>query len=143
MFPLPRFVHRSFIPAIAWFLIATALLCMPGSNLPKEDWLDKIYFDKWAHIGVFGLMVLLFCAPIRNRSMRTHQKKKAFANIAMLGITYGILIEFIQLSFIPHRAFDVWDIAADIIGCIAAYIWAMKRFIKKIGPDRNRGRNQN
>ncbi|MEO7394031.1 MAG: hypothetical protein ABIU11_03765, partial [Chitinophagaceae bacterium] len=57
----------SFIPAIAWIIISTLLLIIPGSALPKENWLGKIWFDKWVHIGMFSIMVFLCCWAIQKK----------------------------------------------------------------------------
>ena len=36
----------AFIPAIAWFITSFILLTLPGSDIPKYNFLEKIYFDK-------------------------------------------------------------------------------------------------
>lgn len=51
-----------------------------------------------------------------------------FLLITVSAIAYGIVIEFIQRDFIPNRSFDVWDIAADIVGSIIAFIWCRKKW---------------
>ncbi len=49
-----------FIPAIFWFMATTVLLILPGPDIPSVGFLDKIYFDKWVHAGLFGGMTFLF-----------------------------------------------------------------------------------
>jgi VanZ family protein len=44
------------------------------------------------------------------------------------GIVYGIAMEIVQKYFIPFRSFDLMDILADGIGCVAGYFFAIKRF---------------
>jgi VanZ family protein len=44
------------------------------------------------------------------------------------GIVYGIAMEIVQKYFIPFRSFDLGDIIADGIGCVAGYFFAIKRF---------------
>ena len=51
---------KRFIPGIAWFFVVLVLLCLPGKDIPGTSWLDKIFFDKWVHAGIFGLLALLF-----------------------------------------------------------------------------------
>src|SRR6478672_5501393 len=78
--PLQRYYSgqltgKKFIPGIAWFFILLVLLCLPGDDLPDSDWwLDKIYFDKWVHTGLFGLLAALFMAPVF--ASRPSKKKK-------------------------------------------------------------------
>ena len=47
----------------------------------------------------------------------------------ILGILYGLLMEFVQKYFIPHRSFDLYDVLADATGCIIGYFFALKKFI--------------
>ncbi len=119
----------SLIPAIAWLIISTILLTLPGSTFPKEDWLSKIWFDKWVHIGLFGLMVFLWCWAF----IKINKKdlKNIFLTIAIIFLFYGIAMEFVQKYFIANRSFDVGDIIADAIGCVAGYFYCVRRYIKK------------
>jgi len=115
-------------PALTWFVITTVLLCLPGSVLPKENWLDKIWFDKWVHIGLFAIMVFLWCRTIIN----TQRKRiRYFLQIAFYFFLYGIVMEFIQKYFIPNRSFDIGDILADGIGSGIGLLSSVKLYKKK------------
>ena len=46
----------------------------------------------------------------------------------VVGCLYGIAMEFVQKYFIPLRSFDLMDILADGVGCIAGYFFSMKKF---------------
>jgi len=50
-------IKPSFLFPLLWLIISTLLLTIPGSSFPKENWLEKIWFDKWVHIGMFAIMV--------------------------------------------------------------------------------------
>jgi len=117
--------------AIAWFLILTILLCLPGSVLPKESWLDGIYFDKWVHIGLFGGLVFLWCGVSGKRKKFLKPVQQIFVWIALVGCVYGTAMEYVQKYFIPNRSFDVFDILADTIGSIAGLVVATRLLIKK------------
>ena len=45
----------------------------------------------------------------------------------VLGIFYGVVMELVQKYFIPFRSFDLMDILADGVGCVAGYFYAMKK----------------
>jgi len=123
-----RFIH--FLPAIAWFCISLFLLTLPGSALPKDELFDKLQVDKWVHITMFFLLCFLFGYPLRktnNVSLLTW-----LLVICMTGIAYGIAIEFVQKYWIPNRSFDIWDIAADTVGCIIAFIWLRRKPKQKV-----------
>jgi len=118
----------AFLAALTWSIITTILLCLPGSAFPKENWFDKIWLDKWIHIGIFTLLVFLWC-----RSITTLTEKKSifFIQIAFYFFLYGIAMEFIQKYFIPNRSFDTVDIIADGIGSTIGLIVSLKLYIKK------------
>lgn len=117
-------LRPSILPAIGWMILCTILLVLPGSTFPKEDWLSKIWFDKWVHIGLFSIMVVLWCRGLQKAS------KKQYFFIPAAALAYGIIMEFIQQHFVVNRSFDPGDIVADAIGCIIGY-WFSFRYIKK------------
>jgi len=125
--------HLFLLASISWFIISTVLLTLPGTAFPTEDWLDKIWFDKWVHIGMFGLLVILWCLAWKSLKQNngTHNFIKAFWTIAILFVAYGIAIEFVQKYFIPFRSFDVSDIAADAVGATLGAFYSIRRYIKK------------
>ena len=119
----------AFSPGIGWLIICTILLTLPGTSFPKEDWLDKIWFDKWVHIGLFGGMVLLWCWGV-NKVMGKERIPVLFFRIMLLTIVYGIGMEFVQKYLVVNRSFDIGDIFADAAGAITRYFFR-KRYIKK------------
>jgi VanZ family protein len=121
----------SFIPAISWFILSTVLLTLPGSSFPKEDWLGKIWFDKWVHIGMFSLMTFLWCRVLLHRGKEPGTLKKAFILTGIVVLLYGVGMEFVQKFFIPNRSFDLGDIAADAAGSALGLLFSLRRYIKK------------
>ncbi|MFI5130530.1 MAG: VanZ family protein [Chitinophagales bacterium] len=122
-----------FFAAIAWFLISIILLTIPGTAFPQEDWLDQIWFDKWVHVGMFALLVVLWCLALKLlRKDSSHRNLlRAFVTIAIIFAGYGIIMEFIQKNFVPFRSFDFGDIVSDVVGCTAGLIFSIRRYIKK------------
>jgi hypothetical protein len=95
---------KKFIPGITWFLVVMVLLFTPGNDLPEVgDWFARINFDKFIHMGVFGLLTFLFMFPI------------------------GL----VQKYFIPGRSFDLLDWAADSIGAAVAWLFCRKVYLKQ------------
>ena len=101
--------------ALTWSLITTVLLCLPGSVLPKESWFDKIWLDKWIHIGLFSIMTILWCWVT---TRITGKNIRFFVQIAFYFLLYGIAMEFVQKYFIPNRSFDFKDMIADAVGIV-------------------------
>ncbi len=118
-----------FIPAIGWIIICTILLTLPGSSFPKEDWLDKIWFDKWVHIGLFAAIVVTWCWGVFKS--RSENPAKLFLQITLLAIIYGIAMEFVQKYLVVNRSFDMADIIADAVGAYVGYLFSRKVLVKK------------
>ncbi len=111
--------------AIVWFVFISVLFFLPGSALPKEDALDKIYFDKWVHTAFFFILIFLgrYSLPVFST--------KANRNILLLALTYAFGVELIQKYFIPNRSFDLGDVLADMVGSLVAVVFWTRRYIKK------------
>jgi len=120
-----------FIPAIAWFIVSLILLGLPGSSVPKYPWLSVIYADKWIHITLFFILIFLFAWPFNQSGLTGHQRKKWFMLLTISGIAFGTIMEFVQDRWIPNRSFEMGDIAADSIGCFTAYLYSIRKFIRK------------
>lgn len=118
---------KSYWPAIAWMILSTVAFCLPGSTLPKDEWLGKIHADKWIHIGIFGGMVFLWSVPLLYRSL---QKPfvRLLAIIASIFFGYGVLIELMQHFFISNRSFDWGDIGADAVGCLIGFFLSRRQW---------------
>jgi VanZ family protein len=103
--------------AIVWTTIIFILCTLPSEHLLKEN-------DKIAHLTVFSLFSFLWL-------FNTH---KTYL-IILLGVTYGIFIEFWQYSLPTsfNRSGDIWDAVADAIGVFIG--WGIFITFKKIFPN--------
>jgi hypothetical protein len=122
-----RIAIRTFWPAAIALIVATALFCLPGDEFPEEGWFDKIYLDKWVHVGLFAVLVLLWSLPLLHKIKIQPRLQKALLWTAVAFVAYGIIIEIIQGRFIPHRTFGVDDMVADAIGCGLGFFLAKRQ----------------
>jgi len=120
----------TFSPAILWIIISTVLLTLPGSSIPKEDWLGKLWIDKWVHIGMFSIMVFLWCQAFFKKNSKTENLKTIFYGLTLICFAYGVGMEFVQKYFISNRSFEIGDIIADAAGCIVGLIFSRNRYKK-------------
>ena len=105
---------------VIYFISCCVLFFLPGSAFPKDDWLEKIYFDKWVHIGLLAVFALLLswsgfgaARPLR---------------IAACLICYGLLVEWIQGRWIANRSSDLLDALADTVGAgVGLLLWKRLR----------------
>ena len=118
----------NFLPGIAWFLLVLILICLPGKDVPRADFLDAINFDKIVHCGLFGGIVFFFCMAFKKSDYSKQAKLHLFIKITLATCVWGITTEFIQLYFIPGRQFDWFDWAADSLGAVVAFFISLKFF---------------
>lgn len=105
------------IPALLWSGIIFFLCFLPGNKIPKDDWLDKIEFDKIVHAVLYFILFFLI------KRIPDKQTQTTLLVAGFLCITQGIIIEFVQgSSVIQNRSFDVYDIVANIFGVMLAII---------------------
>lgn len=111
--------------AISWLAIMCILFFLPGSAFPSENWLSKIYIDKLVHIGLFAILIFLWKSAFRS------QLPKYNMILLFTALIYGLAVEFIQRDFVPNRDFDLYDVAADMIGAIAGLAVWLSTYRKK------------
>ncbi|MEO5647095.1 MAG: VanZ family protein [Chitinophagaceae bacterium] len=117
----------SIIPGIAWFFILLYLMCLPGQELPNNDWLDKIHFDKIAHFCSFALLTFLLFYPFLKPGFPKINPRHALSWIVWLMISWGIITEIVQYLFVPNRSFDLWDWVFDSLGIFVARAFALRQ----------------
>jgi VanZ family protein len=118
---------KSFWPGVFWFLFSCVAFFIPGVALPDADWFGKISLDKIIHIGLFTVMVLLWCLPLFQKPAFTSRIPSLLIVIPFVFFGYSILVEFIQHFFIPGRSFDLVDILADGIGCLIGFLFVKRQ----------------
>ena len=122
-----RITIKTFWPAVISLIVATVLFCLPGDEFPERKWFEKIFLDKWVHIGLFTVLVLLWSLPVVHKVSMQAKLHRVLVGISIAFILYGVLIEFIQGNFIPHRTFGVDDMVADAIGCGLGFFLAKRQ----------------
>lgn len=97
--------QRHLWPAVTWTLLILLACTWPGKDLPDAP---IVGFDKIVHTGLFiGWTGLWLLAVPRKYTL-----------ILILGICYGIFLEFYQQWLPFDRTFDWWDAAADGLGVV-------------------------
>ncbi len=120
------------VPAIICLAVTFYLLTIPGNQLPKITWADKYHIDKPVHISMFFMLCFLFSFAVKD----TAGRYTWILLIALTGLAYGILMEFVQKYFIPFRSCDVDDMIADGVVCAISYWWWRRKF-RHTAADKN------
>ena len=118
-----RFIKRlctaRFLP-ITWTLLIIILLCLPGSTIPGDGVFSIPDLDKAVHVLLFGGFVIGWGFNLYFRRADTQKWRKTIIMLTVCSICLGIVLEFLQLWFIPNRSFDGMDIVADSAGALLA-----------------------
>ena len=114
---------KNFIPGIFWFIVVLILIWTPGKDIPHSEFLFAINFDKFVHVGIFGLLTLLFCWPYFKLTISRKRKIRYFILIAVLASVFGYCTELIQKYWAEGRSYDLMDWLADTTGATGAFIF--------------------
>ena len=118
-------------PPVAWLLLTTFLLTLPGSAFPRDTTiLSKFQLDKVAHAGVFAVLVWLFCRAYFQKKLSLKKTESIFLAVTGSAVLYGLIMEYVQKNYIPNRSFDEGDLIADAAGAILGYLFSYYLYIK-------------
>jgi VanZ family protein len=109
---------KQFIPALLWGITILLLSTVGGVN-PPDIMPNLLEPDKIAHAGAYGVFSTLL---IFGFARSGHSFWKAVTVGVLCAASYGALMEVVQYSFFPNRYFEVWDIVANIIGCLMSIL---------------------
>ena len=119
MMAVVRKITGSLVTPISWTIITIILLCLPGSSFPGKGVFIKIpHIDKIVHVILFGGMVVLWGVYFFLRKPRTSNFQPIIVVVILFAIILGICMEYIQLKYVPKRAFDRGDIIANTVSSI-------------------------
>jgi VanZ family protein len=116
-------ILSSRVPALVWTFLIFILLTIPGKMLPDESQLTIPNLDKLVHIILFGCFVFLWSFYYACRKDADNRLNKKLLHIFLIACLFGIAMEFVQKYFIPNRDFDIYDIAADIVGAAGGFLF--------------------
>ncbi|MGM0635554.1 MAG: VanZ family protein [Bacteroidota bacterium] len=104
--------------AISITIIILFLSLIKTDNLP-ETTIDQA--DKFYHLlAYFGLSFTWFIYASVGRNWK---QKKSFFVIALVIITFGIIVEVLQLMVTSYRSFDWYDALANSFGVLLALLF--------------------
>ena len=115
------FLRYNFL-GIGWALFILLLCSAPGDQLPEAGFWDLLSFDKFVHAFLFAIQVLVLIVGFRRQYSYSVLRYYARSAAFVTGVIYGIIIEILQLLVFSGRSFDLYDVLANIIGCILGII---------------------
>jgi VanZ family protein len=95
--------------------VILVLSIVPSQSIPNVGFEMLIGLDKWAHVGVYIILVILLGKGL---SREIDLKIVHLIGIASISILYSFIMEVVQHLFLSDRFFEIPDLIANIIGSI-------------------------
>ena len=113
--------------AITYTLLITAALLTPITGAPK---IEIPFADKMVHLIINAGLFVVWASYVFSGKTKT-TKTYTLPLLFVCTLLYGILIEVIQVSFIPTRGADFFDVVANVCGLILGFfaVKLTKKFI--------------
>ena len=107
--------------SIFWVVIITGLSSIPGNEIPESKLWE---FDKLGHFAVYALLSFFLSAWKMKQYEHVSNVLILYILPVILGSLLGTFLEYAQGNWLSGRYFDLLDVIANIIGCIAGVILA-------------------
>ncbi|MBD1367346.1 VanZ family protein [Mucilaginibacter sp. ZT4R22] len=106
---------KPYWPAILWAIFVLVICSVPMGGIGSSH-LFFPGFDKLTHCGLFFVLAVLYCyGSIRKFKTREVRIEIAMKNTIVL-ISYGALIEMLQMYVFTWRSGEAADLFADTVG---------------------------
>ena len=105
-----------------WTFAILVACSIPGKSIPSAPVMG---FDKIVHIGLFFVWIILWLLASRGKS----------TFFVILGMAYGLALEFYQQLLPFDRSFDWWDAVADAVGVLLGYyfkVLVIDRYLQRL-----------
>lgn len=115
-----------FLPAIIWTGVILVLVLIPGSDLPNWNWADSLSLDKFIHLAVFYILIIMVLHGFKKSNTTKSLKLRYYFFSLLYGIGYGAGTELLQDLLYIERKADLIDFLANSMGCIFAIVFFQK-----------------
>ncbi|MDG1724293.1 MAG: VanZ family protein [Bacteroidia bacterium] len=124
--------------ATIWTIFIVSFCLLPSSIFKTFSSMSLFQLDKIIHILLYFVFVQLWALNLK----KEEQKNKII--ILLIGIAYGVIIEYLQITMNMGRNFEIGDMIANTIGCILGVVLLtitqnLLPLLKKYLPFRTKG----
>jgi hypothetical protein len=102
--------------ATIWTIFIVSSCLLPSSIFKTFSSMSLFQLDKIIHILLYFVFVQLWALNLK----KEEQKNKII--ILLIGIGYGVIIEYLQITMNMGRNFEIGDMIANTIGCILGVV---------------------
>ena len=115
---------KFFWKAYVWAAFILIICGIPGDDLDKFNIIVIPYLDKMVHLVLYYIFATFLFSGFTRYYASHHLKSRTFIYGTAIALSYGILIELLQLYVFSHRSFEILDIVGnftDIVAALASY----------------------
>ena len=110
-------LKRARIPAIVWTAFIASSCLLPSSLFKPFTFQSLLELDKFIHLVLYFVFVQLWVLNLE----KINRKNKLV--ILLIGIIYGIFIEFMQSAMNIGRSYEIDDMIANTLGAILGIVF--------------------
>lgn len=103
------------------FVAIVMLIPLPDTTPALENRI----LDKIIHALLYGILAFFWSYGLFRQQDFVFLRTYALQVSAAITFFYSVVLEGLQ-TFMPHRSFDWWDIVANLVGIIFAYLTMRK-----------------
>ena len=102
--------------ATIWTIFIVSSCLLPSSIFKPFSSMSLFQLDKIIHLLLYFVFVQLWALNLKK------EEKKNKIIILLIGIGYGVIIEYLQITMNMGRNFEIGDMIANTIGCILGVV---------------------
>lgn len=115
---------KHFWPAWSWAAMILLISGLPGDLVnQKIDFLEWLRPDKIVHIILFGVLAVLILWGISKQYPYGKSRFRYIGAVLLVGTVFGVVTEALQRFVFVGRSGNIFDLAADFIGCLCGVIF--------------------
>lgn len=104
--------------SILWGAVILLLCGLGGNQFPSFTWDFSLSFDKIIHITFYAVLTLLITVGYYKQHIHSLKRRRAWLVAMLVGISYGIVVEWMQANVFFERSADFMDMIANTEGSI-------------------------
>jgi hypothetical protein len=110
------------VPSLVWAFSMILIFGLSFESFPSMKIAGFLTLSGFAHIFVFCIFTFLLAVGIKKQYNVPVFRNNGEKISLIIGIVYGILLEYLQLIVFSARSFEWFDIMLNIIGAVTGML---------------------
>ncbi len=118
---------------MSWSALMLIIFLMPANNLSKAPSVPGL--SELVHVIMFAVFSWLFLYDLKRSGSLGILGNKKYLTVILFGLSFGILIEYLQKASNLGRTAEFSDLIFDLVGCFLSLGILLIYFRVKAGMD--------